>query len=210
MSENKSKNNLNTVKLDSVGAEDIVKVLESIVANNHETMLAFNEAMGKRENLSIRIAKRTTQILRFGIISILMISGLMFFLIQSLSKHIDTMANNITDISTTMGSMDQSFTLVTQQLARIDATMTGLNQQITVMSEDIHTVPQMSQTMHELKKSVDVMGLSMSSMTGDMRVLNHSTAGINQQFSTLIQQVGRMTSDVNQMSRPMKFFPFPD
>jgi uncharacterized protein YoxC len=210
MSENKSKNNLNTVKLDSVGAEDIVKVLESIVANNHETMLAFNEAMGKRENLSIRIAKRTTQILRFGIISILMISGLMFFLIQSLSKHIDTMANNITDISTTMGSMDQSFTLVTQQLARIDATMTGLNQQITVISEDIHTVPQMSQTMHELKKSVDVMGLSMSSMTGDMRVLNHSTAGINQQFSTLIQQVGRMTSDVNQMSRPMKFFPFPD
>jgi uncharacterized protein YoxC len=210
MSENKSKNNLNTVKLDSVGVEDIVKVLESIVANNHETMLAFNEAMGKRENLSIRIAKRTTQILRFGIISILMISGLMFFLIQSLSKHIDTMANNITDISTTMGSMDQSFTLVTQQLARIDATMTGLNQQITVISEDIHTVPQMSQTMHELKKSVDVMGLSMSSMTGDMRVLNHSTAGINQQFSTLIQQVGRMTSDVNQMSRPMKFFPFPD
>lgn len=207
MSENKSNNNLSETKL---GNDDIAKVLETIIANNHETMLAFNEAMSKREALSIRIGKRTTQILRFGIMSILMISGLMFFLIQSLSKHIDTMASNITHISTTMGNMDQSFTLVTQQLTRMDTTMSGLNQYVKVMSQDIHTVPQMTITMHKLQKSIDTVNVSMSAMTGDMRALNHSTSGINQQFSTLIQQVGTMTYDVNRMSRPMKMFPFPD
>jgi uncharacterized protein YoxC len=207
MNENESKNNETNAKL---GAKEITQVLESIVITNHDTMLAFNEAMAKREELSIRIGKRTTQILRFGIMSILMISGLLFFLIQSLSKHIDTMASNITHISTTMGNMDQSFTLVTQQLARMDTTMTKLNQQVKVMSHDIHSVPQMSTTLNTLNQSIHSMGLSMNSMTGDMGALNHSTAGINQQFSTLIRQVGGMTSDVNKMSRPMNFFPFPD
>jgi methyl-accepting chemotaxis protein len=207
MSDNTSKNNANKVKLDT---EDIANVLESITANNHNALLMFNEAMAKREDLSVRIGKRTTQILRFGIISILMISGLMFFLIQSLSKHIDTMASNITHISTTMGNMDKSFTLVTQHLARMDTTMTGLNQHISVMSQDIHSVPKISSTVHKLNQSIETMGLSMRSMTGDMHVLNQSTTGINQQFSTLIQHVGTMTRDVNQMSRPMKFFPFPN
>lgn len=207
MTEKKSKNNANKVELST---QDVANVLESITANNHQALLMFNEAMEKREALSIRIGKRTTQILRFGIMSILMISGLMFFLIQSLSKHIDTMASNITHISTTMGSMDKSFTLVTQQLARMDTTMTGLNQHVNMMSQDIHSVPQMNSTLHQLNQSVETMGRSMKSMTGDMGVLNQSTAGINQQFSTLIQQVGKMTYNVNQMSRPMKFFPFPN
>lgn len=194
----------------NISTADLARVLESIVTSNHETMLAFNEAMGRREELSVRIGKRTTQILRFGIMSILLISGLMFFLIQSLSKHIDTMASNITHISETMGNMDQSFMIVTKQLHRMDNTMSGLNQHIETMSQDIHSVPQMTVTMTKLQHSVDTMSQSINSMTGDMRALNYNTSGINQQFSTLIQQMGEMSYDVNQMSRPMKFFPFPD
>lgn len=210
MSDKDASNLLNENVSENTSTADLAKVLESIVSSNHETMLAFNEAMGRREELSIRIGKRTTQILRFGIMSILLISGLMFFLIQSLSKHIDTMAGNITQISTTMDNMDRSFTVVTQQLQSVNTTMGGLNDYIATMSQDIHSVPQMTVTMSKLQQSIDVMSQSINTMNGDMHALNYSTSGINQQFSTLIKQMGVMSYDVNQMSRPMKYFPFPD
>ncbi|RTZ64324.1 MAG: hypothetical protein DSZ29_05590 [Aquificaceae bacterium] len=194
--------------IEDLNAEDVSKVLQTIIANNHETMLAFNDAMSKREALSIRIGKRTTQILRFGIMSILLISALMFFLIQSLSKHIDTMASNITHISATMGNMDKSFSAVTQTLNHIDNTMGGLNSHIEAMRRDIHSVPQMTKTMQVLQENVADMDTSIVNMTGDMRALNQNTSGINQQFAILIQQMRMMTHDVNRMSAPMKMFPF--
>ncbi|HIO92272.1 MAG TPA: hypothetical protein EYG68_05425 [Leucothrix mucor] len=194
--------------IEGLSTEDVSKVLQTIVANNHETMLAFSNAMSKREELSVRIGKRTTQILRFGIMSILLISALMFFLIQSLSKHIDTMASNITHISATMGNMDQSFSSVTQTLTHIDRTMGGLNTHIEAMRTDIHSVPQMTATMKALQTDVGSMNIAITTMNGDLRALNHNTSGINQQFATLIQQMRMMTHDVNRMSEPMKFFPF--
>ena len=45
---------------------EVAEIVESALRN-------FNEGMAHREQLSIRIGRRTTQIIRFGMISMLML-----------------------------------------------------------------------------------------------------------------------------------------
>ncbi|QTR53222.1 MULTISPECIES: hypothetical protein [Thiothrix] len=100
----------------SVEPHDVLNVFSAIVKDNRQAMAEFNQAMQRREELSIRIGRRTTQILRYGVIGMLLINGILFFLVQSLSRHIHDMSNNIQTISTNVTEMERSFKLVNQQM----------------------------------------------------------------------------------------------
>jgi hypothetical protein len=63
----------------SVEPHDVLNVFSAIVKDNRQAMAEFNQAMQRREELSIRIGRRTTQILRYGVIGMLLINGILFF-----------------------------------------------------------------------------------------------------------------------------------
>ena len=81
---------------------EVAEIVENTLRN-------FNEGMAHREQLSIRIGRRTTQIIRFGMLSMLMLGLALFYLIFILTKdfaaitiHMDDMSGNVNQMAKPM------------------------------------------------------------------------------------------------------------
>ncbi|OQW93297.1 MAG: hypothetical protein BWK79_11905, partial [Beggiatoa sp. IS2] len=62
--------------------QDNLKELAEII---HASMSEFHAAMKFRDNLTIKIARRTTQIIRFGMLILLSLVAALFYLINTLT-----------------------------------------------------------------------------------------------------------------------------
>jgi len=182
-------------------SREVAEIVESALRN-------FNEGMAHREQLSIRIGRRTTQIIRFGMISMLMLGLALFYLIFILTKDFGAITVHMDDMSGYMSNMNQNLSVVTKTLGQVDQTMAVLNDSVMVMPALSRSVDSMdsnlgtlSSDMHIMVGQLDDMNSSVSNMTMSMQILNN-------QFVDMNRTVGHMSGNVNQMAKPMKVFPF--
>ncbi|MGB5442550.1 MAG: hypothetical protein WBN57_07990 [Gammaproteobacteria bacterium] len=188
--------------MDNNDSREVAEIIEN-------AMREFNESMYHREQLSIRIGRRTTQIIRFGMIGLLALGLALFYLIFILAKDFSAITEHMDDMSGYMSTMDRNFVVVAETLPRMHTTLDGLNRNITVMPALNQSVGNMdtslgalSTDMHTMVEQLNRMNASVANMTTSMHVLNT-------QFTDMNRIVGHMSGDVNQMSKPMRAFPFP-
>ncbi len=158
--------------------------VRDIAESVEKTMADFLEAMHLRDELSIRIGRRTSQIIRAGSFTVTLLSLAIVYLTSSLNTDMARMVSRMDEISITMTSMNTSIDSVPDMAAHID----GIATTMTSMNTSIHAVPDMA-------VSVGVMSYDVKEMTRQMFHMNGN--------------VGAMGNDVNRMSAPMKMFPFP-
>lgn len=114
----------------------------------------FNEGMAHRENLSIRIGRRTTQIIRFGMTSMLMLGAALFYLIYILTSDFAVIREHMEKMSIHMSSMDSNLTSVASDIGQVQGTLTAINENITIMPA--------------MNSSVSNMDNSLITLSGDM------------------------------------------
>jgi methyl-accepting chemotaxis protein len=155
----------------------------------------FRTGMEHKIELSTRIGRRTTQIIRYGLISVLALAGAMFYLISTLTSdfarithYMDTMsisADNLATVEKTLVKISQSVSV----MQNMDQTMADLNGNTADMSTDLKV---MVQQIAGVRKDVN-------SMSRNFAVLNYNVDGMN-------MSVQRMSGSVHKMSRPMDMF----
>ncbi|MDH3899516.1 MAG: hypothetical protein OEU51_00555, partial [Gammaproteobacteria bacterium] len=91
---------------------EIAEIVESAL---HE----FNEGMAHRENLSIRIGRRTTQIIRFGMTSMMMLGAALFYLIYILTSDFAVIREHMEMMSMHMSSMESNLTSVAGDISKV-------------------------------------------------------------------------------------------
>ncbi len=84
--------------MENNNTREVAEIVESAL---HE----FNESMAHREQLSIRIGKRTTQIIRSGMISMLTLGLALFYLIFILTRDFSAITEHMDDMSGNMHQM---------------------------------------------------------------------------------------------------------
>jgi len=184
--------------------------------NNQKEMLEiverslddFRKGMEYREQLSIRIGRRTTQIIRFGMLGLSILGLALFYLIFILTKDFSNITTHMTAMSGYMNQMDKSFTTVAGTINRVQETLLVLNESITVMpalngsvGNMDHNLGVLSTDLHAMVEQIQYMNGNVASMAGSMQILNN-------QFTDMNRTVGNMASNMNQMAKPMKVFPF--
>ena len=184
--------------------------------NNQKQMLEmverslddFRKGMEYREQLSIRIGRRTTQIIRFGMTGMAILGLALFYLIFILTKDFSDIRKHMTEMSGYMNSMEQDFSTVAGSLNRIHGTMLVLNDNIMVIPAMNSSVGNMdtslgvlSNDLHSMVEQIQYMNGNVSSLAGNLQLLNN-------QFTDMNRSVGHMSGNVNQMAKPMKAFPF--
>lgn len=132
--------------------DEMLAVAQSV----EKTMADFLEAMRLREELSIKIGRRTSQIIRVGAFTVSLLSLAIMYLTASLNTDMKKMSNRMDEISITMKSMDASMTSVPAM-----ATSVG------TMSRDVNI---MSQQLHFLNGNVGAMGRDVDRMSAPMRM----------------------------------------
>jgi methyl-accepting chemotaxis protein len=184
--------------------------------NNQKEMLElverslkdFREGMEYREQLSIRIGRRTTQIIRFGMMGLSILGLALFYLIFILTKDFSNITTHMTAMSGHMQQMERSFIKVAGTIEQVNSTMLTLNDSITVMPALDSSVSSMddnlgtlSSDMHALVEQIQYMNGNVANMTGNLQLLNA-------QFTDMNRIVGGMSGNVHDMAKPMKMFPF--
>ena len=195
--------------MDNNNTREVTEIIES-------AMREFNESMAHREQLSIRIGRRTTQIIRFGMTGMIILGLALFYLIFILTKDFSAITVHMDDMSGFMGNMDQNLVVVGQTLPRIQDTLILLNKNITVMPALNQSVGNMdsslgslSTDMHTMIDQLNQMNSSVANMTGSVSNMTTSMHVLNNQFTDMNRIVDGMSGNVNQMAKPMRAFPFP-
>lgn len=131
-----------------------MRELLEIVEN---TMSEFNEAMRRREELSLRIGRRTSQIIRVGAITVPLLSAAVLFLtfalkedMNKMSMHMETMTGLMQNISTSVSSVPE----MSGSVQRMSTDFTAMNNQIYYLNQNVgsmgHNVDRMASPMRML------------------------------------------------------------
>jgi len=165
----------------------------------------FRNAMDTRSDMTIRIGRRVTFIIRTSAIAFTLIACVMLFLVTVLSTktqniietivtmnlHLDQMTQDMSTMGQKMTQMEghlQSMPLLTTEIALLTGSMTRIQQRTGGISDN----------MVSMEKSVYRMG--------------EDTHQINQSFQHMDYQMDAMSHEMNQISKPMRsfndFFPF--
>lgn len=168
----------------------------------------FRDGMEYREQLSIRIGRRTTQIIRFGMAGLSILGIALFYLIFILTKDFSAITVHMTEMSGYMKNMETSFDKVTLTIGQVQQTLTVLNDNITVMPALNNSVGNMDTNLGSLSTDLNTLVGQIAHMNTSVDRMAASMQTLNNQFADMNMIVNNMAANMNQMSKPMKVFPF--
>lgn len=189
--------------------------LRSVAEIFEQSLRDFRRAMELRDALTIRIARRTTQIIRFSMISIILLMGSVFYLLYLLNSNVTGVNQDMNHVSHHMENISNNLVLVTDNIVSLKHSVDNVNYFLSVMpsvDESIHNIEtQMAKMnvklasiddrMYNLSNHLDNVNQSVISIDNNMLGLSADIASLNYQFSGL-------GYNVNRIAAPMKFFPF--
>ena len=178
--------------------------LQTVIGENRDIMLRLNETL---EGLNSKQG-RASGFLWAGLLVPLLLSLLLLYLIYYVSSQADSLPAGLQGENMRMERMEESLTLMTTNLEEIQAAMLSINGYMQAISHDIGRLhaddsPLVSMDSHMVRLS-NSMGLIESSISS----LDRNTGELNSTMSYVAGQLGQMTHDVNQMSKPRMMFPF--
>jgi methyl-accepting chemotaxis protein len=187
--------------VDNNNTREIAEIVENALTE-------FRKGMEAREQLSIRIGRRTTQIIRFGMFGLSVLGLALFYLIFILTKDFGTITDEMERMSVNLTNMEGYFSSVATDI-------TGMRQTLHVLNESVTVMPLISRTVGNMDTSLATMSGDLQSITGLMNTMNNNMASINGNLQIMNKQItdmnlvmGHMAGNVNQISKPMKMFPF--
>jgi len=170
----------------------------------HEYRLAmadFNSSMKMREDLSLRIGRRTTQIIRFTMIAMTILGLAMFYLIHTLTSDMLHITQHMDEMSGYMKDMSLNFRAVATSVEEMKLSVDRMN----VFME---AIPTMNTSVAQMSTDINKMTGDMKKMNDNMTTMSFDMANMSMQFVRVNGKLGSMGYDVNRMSSPMRFFPF--
>lgn len=138
------------------GSRDIALIVES-------TMNDFCEAMRLRDELSIRIGRRTSQIIRVGAVTVSLLSLAIVYLTASLNRDMSSMLKRMDTMSTSVQKMESHVAEMSQNihsLPEMTASVIAMQNEMKGMNHQIHW----------LNGNIGSMGHDMNRMSAPMRM----------------------------------------
>jgi len=171
----------------------------------------LGEAVTREEDIDfrgVRDSRRTFLIGRTALIITMLLAPPVFYLIWTLVGHMGVITDRMQHMRDQVTEMRQDFDEVALRMANIDGA-------VSKMSHSIAVIPPMEQRLAGMRADFDVMTEAMGGITPNVTnidqilgVMDRDMAEMNNAFGFVNRDVFRMRHNVNQMSSPMRMFPF--
>ncbi|MDM8569070.1 hypothetical protein QUF50_06110 [Thiotrichales bacterium HSG1] len=198
---------------------EIVKKTDSakeIAETIDHAMSEFNTAMKRREALIVRIGTQTTQIIKFSMIGLGVLTVTVFALIvillsdmgditqrlDDVAGYMRTINENIVVVGENINGMTKSINLVKSSIDNMDenvASMPILNKSVTKISSNMVTI---NNSINKMTAHIDSLTINIDEMGANMAIMTHQVGGLNGNLAV-------MGHNVDRMAAPIKMFPFP-
>jgi len=171
-----------------------------------EIVQKFSKAMQLRSEMSNRIARRVTLIIRIGVVTLALSALALLLLIYVLSDKAASVVGS-------MEIMNSHFTEMSRNLQQMEANvqlMSGYTEGVPTIMNEIRA---MEGSMQHLNSDMSKINDHVTLMHGDINGISRQMTTMDQNFDEIGRSVYGVSQDVKQISKPMKtfnsFFPFP-
>ena len=164
-----------------------------------EIAIGFNHLLDQQFAMHLRVARRTTALVRYGMVSLGVIGISMFLLLLTLSFQIKPMI-------TAVGKMNDDFTLIAEDMTTMKAAVLAMQTQVAEMPAMAGEMDQMRGHVRDIAGSMHNLSLRMDNLDTNMGSITQGVTRMAGSFGVLNQTVGVMGSDVNTLSGPMRVF----
>ena len=178
--------------------------LQTVIGENREAMRRLNETL---EGLNNKQGK-TSGFLWAGLLVPLLLSLLLLYLIYTISSQAESLPAGLQGENARMERMEESLTLMTTNLEEIQAAMLSINGYMQAISNDIGRLHEADSPLISMDTHMVRLSDSMGQIESSISSLNRNTGELNSTMSYVAGQLGQMTHDVNQMTKPRMMFPF--
>lgn len=163
----------------------------------HARVTELDAKMNEENRIGVRIAARTTRIIKGVLLLLAVVAAIVLYLICDLALDMITMTEN-------MVSMYEHFSDVSRDMQ----TITGA---VTTMNTHVRSLPNMKERMQLMSRDMATMNASVQSMDRDVAAMDQNVALINGgvaemagRFDLLTRATQGMGYNVNQMSQPVQ------
>jgi methyl-accepting chemotaxis protein len=170
------------------------------------TMADFKEAMELKIELSSRIGRRTTQIIRYGLLSVLALAAAMFYLISTLTTDFARITQYMDVMSISMKNIDNNITSVADNLNTVEQTLVKINQSVSVMRNMDATMAGLNGNTGEMSDDLKLMVQQLGGVRKDVNMMSRNFTALNYNIDGMNRNVQRMSGAMNKLSRPMDMF----
>lgn len=179
-------------------------------------MRDFNSAMKCREDLSIRIGKRTTQIIRSSMFGMVLLTVAIIVLLHILISEMNHMTVHLEEIGTRMQTVNQNVVLMTTNLQGINLSVEQMKQSIEGLNTSLKIMPIMNTTINKISQDMGSLNQNVGTLSSDVTAIRYPLDNMSIDLEIMREQVvgvnrtlGIMGRDADRMMTPMKFLPFP-
>jgi len=157
----------------------------------------YQEAMGYRQEMSLRVARRMTVVIRgiIGVFALVLIS--LFLLVAVLINHMNDLIN-------TVDTMNYHFTSMTKNMKEMRQNVASMERSMKVMPTIVNEVDGMTSNVLVMSGSMNVLADKMDKINSHMSVMDNDINVMANTFQQMESTVRRIDVDVNEMSSPMR------
>lgn len=159
----------------------------------------FRKAMALRSNMSVRVAKRVTAILRIGMVSFGVLALILLMMLYAFTSKMDEM---IAALST----MNGQFSSMSKDMAKIRTTIHQMERNIAYVPAITQATGNIQLTVAGMRSEIDSMSATMTQLNKDMGSITGEMTNITWQMRSIDPAVQYMGHDVNRISGPMRLF----
>jgi len=186
--------------------------LAEIIEN---AMVEFNAAMKRREELSIRIGRRTTQIIRMSMVGMTLLTASIVFLIHYLTKDTHQIAERLDEIASYMQQVNQNIVGLGGNMRQVKWAVNDVKLSVDQLNAHVQVMPMMnlsvgkiSKDMLKINNHISYMNTNIASLNDNINIIGIDMTRMSHQFDGLNKHLGMMGYNVDKMAAPMTFFPF--
>ena len=171
-------------------------------------MVQFNESLKSQEQLNRQIVRRTSQIIRFGIFSIILIFLSIVFLAWSLKQDIGIMSDYMEVMARDASAMNKSAGRMQSSMRVMEGGINKIVQQTEFLSSPTARTDNSVAFLSNIANSVQAMQSDVGKFNKSIGDLNYNLNAINKQMKSLNRSLRVISQDVNRMPTPTNMFPF--
>ena len=179
-----------------------------IAAMVENALLQFNDTFNAQHEQNLRIGRRTSQTIRYGVAAVIFLAIGVMFLTWSLKQDMSRMGGYMQSMAKDVSAMSHATVQMQTSMSTVEG---GINQVVNHTQAISTSFVQTDSSVAILSHIGDAVGLMQNDLRGlnsSVENLNSNIGTINKQMRILNRNLGAMGHDVNRMSSPVKMFPF--
>lgn len=181
---------------------------ENITLTVEEVLLQFNDTVKSQEEQNLRLGNRTSYIISFGVIAVILLSIGVVYLTWSQKNDMKKMEQYLIGMTNNISVMSDAVVEMRRSMNKSEAGINQLSHHAQSISHSLNQKENLTGTLINISDTINLLQADAHGFDKSIGNINYNLNNINKQMKSLNKKLRFMIQDTNRMPSPTNMFPF--